>query len=198
MKRKLYKLILCFCLMFFVLSGNCAMVQAADAYIVYQNPNGFDTQAQYMKNRYSPGAKVHYVRSSADFVKKWNSLSNVDNLIIMVHGGTGCLYFYNEAGWSNYSSLNYLGSVVKGNVMLLSCQGGTGRTSSVAYNLSKRTGRGVVCAKDSAVNYNWLFNKNPDLDDKENGEWVKISAIKGRTYKCKSLGTKWKYNLLNQ
>ena len=173
MKKMLCKVMLYLCVMIFVLSGCGGIVQAADAYIVYENPHGFDTQAQYMKNSYSPGAQIYYVRSGNDFVQKWNSLQDVDNLIIMVHGGVetgkGVLYFYNET-WNNYSNLNYLGSVVNGNIMLLSCQGGSGGTGSVAYNLSKRGGAGVVCAKDSAVNYNWIFNRNPDLDNKQNGE----------------------------
>lgn len=73
---------------------------------------------------------------------------------------------------------------MSGNILLLSCQGGTGETNSVAYNLSKRSGAAVITAKNSDVNYNWLFNKNPDLDNKSKGAWVRISAVRGRTYKC--------------
>jgi len=176
------------------------VAHAADAYIVYDDPNGFPSQARYLSSTYSPGAKIHYVRSSTDFVSAWNRIAagpKIDNLFLLLHGGTGVLYFYNESGWSDFNQLNYLGSVLNGNTMLLSCYGGDGRSSSVAYQLSKRTGSAVISALNSAVNYNWLLNKKPDLDDKKNGTWARISAIKGRTYKCVELGTSWKYSYLN-
>ncbi len=198
MNKLFYKILVSCCLMLCVLGSSSIVVHAADAYIVYNEPNGFTTQASYMRNTYSPGATIYYVRSSNDFVGVWNSLTDVDNLIIMVHGGEGVLYFANEPGWNDYSRLNYLGApIIKGNIMLLSCQGGTGGTGSVAYNLSKRTGSAVICAKNSAVNYNWLFNKNPDLDNKSSGTWARISAIRGVTYKCTDLGTQWRFNYLN-
>lgn len=187
-------------LMFSFTMVNVGMVYAADAYIVYDDPNGFPSQAIYLSSTYSPGAKIHYVRSSTDFVNVWNDLadeSSIDNLFLLLHGGTGVLYFYNESGWSNFDQLEYLGSVLNGNIMLLSCHGGDGRSSSVAYQLSKRTGSAVIAALNSAVNYNWLFNRKPDLDDKTNGIWARISAVKGRTYKCIELGTAWKYSLLD-
>ena len=111
-------------------------------------------------------------------------------------GGNGVLYFYNEGGWNGYSKLPYLGGKLTGSVMLLSCQGGSGGSNSVAFNLAKRSAAKVVAAKNSSVNYG-LVSKEPLLDSMIKGNWVKISAIKGKTYREEVLGKVWKYRYLN-
>lgn len=200
MKKNIFRLFFSVCFMFTLLYFNKEIIQAADVYIVYNDPNGFPSQAKYMANKYSDDYTIYYVRSSNDFINAWNSIANqatrTDKLIIMLHGGEGVLYFYQEPGWNSYSSLAYLGTKLNGKIMLLSCHGGTG-LNSVAYNLSKRSGRAVIAAKNSSVNYNWLLNKDPDLDDKTNGVWARISAIKGTTYKCTDLGTTWRFSYLD-
>ena len=204
MKRFLKSVITLFLAIWF-LSCDLVTFFAEDIYIVYNEPKGFTSQAKSMAKSYSGDYTIKYVRSSKEYVEAWNDVANgdkeYDNMIIMLHGGVedgvGGLYFYQESLWNSYSELDYLGSKLQGNILLLSCNGGTGLKKSVAYNLSKKSGASVVAASNSSVNYDWLF-KNPYLDDKTNGQWVRITAIRGTTYRAHKLGTSWKFDYLDE
>ena len=151
MKKKIVQMTL---ILIFLLI-NPIIIKAADVYIIYDNPNGFNSQGRQMATR-------------SDFIRTWNYLAsrskNIDNLILMLHGGKGVLYFYNESGWNNFLQLKYMGNKIRGNILLLSCHGGSDGANSVATKLSKRSNTSVICAKDCSVNYDYI-SKSPFLSD---------------------------------
>lgn len=199
MKNKLINIYVKVIIIIFVVVLCPMIASAKDAYIVYNDPNGFTTQAKYMASTYSRGYDIYYVRSSSDFVRVWNNLatqsSKIDNLILMLHGGTGVFCFYNENGWNNFNKLSYLGNKINGSVMLLSCNGGTGGGGSVARFISQRSGVSVVSANNSNVNYEWFATKNPCLQDKQNGRWIRTTVV-GMQIRSSMLGMYWKYSYL--
>lgn len=119
----------------------------------------------------------------------------------MLHGGKGVLYFYNEKGWNNYAQLKNMGNTIQGNILLLSCHGGTNGASSVATNLSKYSNTSVISARDCSVNYDY-FTKDPYLSDLKNGRWIK-TYINGKQIRTSILGYFrdykyiWHYNPYN-
>ena len=175
--------------------------QAKSVIIAYDEPKGFTEQAFYMKGLYAPSAVIYTCRTSTDFIHIWNKIQSdyqrrglkIENLILMLHGGKGALYFYNSS-IKNFSGLYYLGGAMTGKIMLLSCQGGTGRDESVAYQLAKRSGKSVIAAKNSPVNY-YRTTREPYLKDRDKGNWIMVDNPKSRYY-SRSLGKKWDYDYL--
>lgn len=201
MRRKIKSLLTIIGVLLFFVIISPMKAEARDIIIVYGEPNGFKAQAQSMQRKYTPSAAIYTCRTSDDFLNRWNWIrgnyerrgTKFDNLIIMVHGGKGKLYFKNST-FTSFSKLSYLGPCLKGNVMLLSCHGGTGGSSSVAFKLAKKSGKKVIASKNSSVNYN-IITKDPYLDNRKKGKWVKIYCVKGK-YLCDTLGTTWKFSYL--
>ena len=194
MKKKIAQMTL---ILIFLLI-NPIIIKAADVYIIYDNPNGFNSQGRQMATHYSLEYEMYYVRSSSDFIRTWNYLAsrskNIDNLILMLHGGKGVLYFYNESGWNNFLQLKYMGNKIRGNILLLSCHGGSDGANSVATKLSKRSNTSVICAKDCSVNYDYI-SKSPFLSDLKNGRWIK-TYVNGNQIRTSILGYIWDYKYL--
>ncbi len=68
MKKKIVQMTL---ILIFLLI-NPIIIKAADVYIIYDNPNGFNSQGRQMATHYSLEYEMYYVRSSSDFIRTWN------------------------------------------------------------------------------------------------------------------------------
>lgn len=208
--KKVLGFILVLCL---ILSGTVAF--AEDIYIIQQEPDGFSTQASKMSSAEGSSNDIfYYISSAEEYVTIWNQIAGrgtqFDNLIVMVHGGystsdnggflianyddnTGRTqsYICQDGDQYNYQldktwdDLNILTNI-RGNILLLSCNGGTGNSTSAGYRLAKRTVTKVICAKDSNVSY-WPITYKPRLNDTTNGTWVAYWKLK-TGYRSEDLG----------
>lgn len=125
---------------------------------IYNGTSTLVDQAKnsYYYNYYSDSIIAKYVKSVNDFVKAWNSMTNIDDIYLYLHGGDGHLIFLGKGQELYVSSMDrrLKNKTISGQVFLFSCHGGSGsNTYNVAYELSKKTNSSPVYAAKVGVSY---------------------------------------------
>ena len=114
-------------------------------FIVYNRDksNNFINQAKYMINTMYKYQKtiIKYVKTKNDFKNAWNSMTNIGNVHLYLHGGAGKLCFYKED--MNMNDISFLShKSISGKVYLCSCNGGTYSGKLSVANVLSRVVKG--------------------------------------------------------
>ena len=141
--------------------GNKSSNQQKKTYVFMYNGNSSlvkQAKFSYYYNYYSKNVVAFYVKTFDDFKKYWNSMTNIKNIYLYFHGGTGVLYFGRRTVSIYELGIYLCKKRISGSVYLFSCKGGMGaKNKSVAYKISQRCYGANVYASMVGVSYTYSY-----------------------------------------